>query len=112
MLRFLLLPCLLIPSLWGFEGLSALHAPLTVVVDSEKPIPSPALQELQNELDQLLKQGQRRVEWKMRGEMQPGTEAADLVVIDRDLFAIPGAQLKDARVMLTMVGGRIVFERK
>ncbi len=80
-MRFLLLPCLLIPSLWGFEGLPALHAPLTVVVDSEKPIPSTALQELQAELDKLLSQGQRHVEWKLRSQMQPGAEAADLVVV-------------------------------
>jgi predicted amidohydrolase YtcJ len=33
---------------------------------------------------------------------------ADFVVIDRDLFAIPAAQLKDAKVLLTVVGGRIV----
>jgi predicted amidohydrolase YtcJ len=33
---------------------------------------------------------------------------ADFVIIDRDLFAIPGTQLKDAKVVLTVVGGRIV----
>jgi predicted amidohydrolase YtcJ len=33
---------------------------------------------------------------------------ADFVVIDRDLFAIPAPQLKDAKVLLTVVGGRIV----
>jgi predicted amidohydrolase YtcJ len=33
---------------------------------------------------------------------------ADLVVIDRDLFAIPPAQIKDAKVLLTVVGGRVV----
>jgi predicted amidohydrolase YtcJ len=33
---------------------------------------------------------------------------ADFVVIDRDLFAIPATQLKDAKVLLTVVGGRIV----
>jgi predicted amidohydrolase YtcJ len=34
---------------------------------------------------------------------------ADFVVIDRDLFAIPATQLKDAKVLLTVVGGRIVY---
>ena len=33
---------------------------------------------------------------------------ADFVIIDRDLFAIPATQLKDAQVLLTVVGGRIV----
>ena len=36
---------------------------------------------------------------------------ADLVMIDKDLTAIPAADIRAARVMLTMVGGRIVFER-
>ena len=34
---------------------------------------------------------------------------ADFVVIDRDLFSIPSRQLKDAKVLLTAVGGRIVY---
>ena len=33
---------------------------------------------------------------------------ADFVIIDRDLFAIPGVQLKDAKVLMTVVGGKIV----
>jgi len=42
-----------------------------------------------------------------KGSLSPG-KLADLVVIDRDLFAIPTTQIKDAKVLLTMVGGRIV----
>jgi predicted amidohydrolase YtcJ len=34
---------------------------------------------------------------------------ADFVMIDRDLFAIPSVELKDAKVLLTAVGGRIVY---
>ncbi len=33
---------------------------------------------------------------------------ADFVVVDRDLFLIPAMQLKEAKVLLTAVGGRIV----
>ncbi len=33
---------------------------------------------------------------------------ADFVIIDRDLFAIPGVQIKDAKVLMTVVGGRVV----
>lgn len=29
------------------------------------------------------------------------------MIIDRDLFAIPGPELKDAKVLLTVVGGRV-----
>jgi predicted amidohydrolase YtcJ len=42
-----------------------------------------------------------------KGSLTPG-KLADLVVIDRDLFAIPSAQIKEAKVLLTVVGGRIV----
>ncbi len=34
---------------------------------------------------------------------------ADFVVLDRDLFAIPATQIKEAKVLLTAVGGRIVY---
>jgi predicted amidohydrolase YtcJ len=36
---------------------------------------------------------------------------ADFVVIDRDLTAIPPPTIRDARVMLTVVGGKIVYRR-
>ncbi len=45
-----------------------------------------------------------------KGVLAPGF-LADFVVIDRDLFAVPPEALRDARVDLTVVGGRIVFER-
>jgi len=41
-----------------------------------------------------------------KGSLTAG-KLADLVIIDRDLFAIPPTQIKDAKVLLTMVGGRI-----
>ena len=51
--------------------------------------------------------------WAEGEEQQKGSLAvgklADLVVIDRDLFAIPATQIKEAKVLLTMVGGRIVY---
>ena len=37
---------------------------------------------------------------------------ADLVLIDRDLTAIPPATIRDAKVTMTMVGGHVVFERR
>ena len=47
-------------------------------------------------------------EEKTKGMLRAGM-LADFVMIDRDLFAIPATQLKDARVLLTVVGGRIVY---
>jgi predicted amidohydrolase YtcJ len=37
---------------------------------------------------------------------------ADLVLIDRDLTRVPPATIRDARIMLTMVGGRVVYDRE
>lgn len=45
----------------------------------------------------------------IKGTLAPG-KLADLVVLDRDPFAVPPAQLKDLRVLLTVLGGRVVFE--
>ena len=42
-----------------------------------------------------------------KGSLSVG-KLADLVIIDRDLFAIPPTQIKNAKVLVTVVGGRIV----
>jgi predicted amidohydrolase YtcJ len=43
-----------------------------------------------------------------KGSLTAG-KLADLVIIDRDLFSLRPQQIKDAKVLLTMVGGRIVY---
>jgi predicted amidohydrolase YtcJ len=43
------------------------------------------------------------------GAIQPG-KLADLLVLDRDYLTIPADQIKDIRPVLTMVGGRIVYD--
>ncbi|MEX1186064.1 MAG: amidohydrolase [Gemmatimonadaceae bacterium] len=45
-----------------------------------------------------------------KGELSPG-RLADIVMIDRDITRIAPESIRDARVMLTVVGGRVVFER-
>jgi hypothetical protein len=42
------------------------------------------------------------------GSIAPG-KRADLVLVDRDVLTAPAAELKDAKVVWTMFGGRIVF---
>jgi predicted amidohydrolase YtcJ len=42
------------------------------------------------------------------GTLRPGMKA-DIVVLDRDLTAVPPAGLRDARVVRTIVAGRVVF---
>ena len=44
------------------------------------------------------------------GTLEPG-KLADLVVLDRDLFAVPPEEIRVASVLMTVVGGRVVFER-
>jgi predicted amidohydrolase YtcJ len=43
------------------------------------------------------------------GSIQPG-KLADLAVLDRDYLTVPADQIKDIRPVMTMVGGRIVYE--
>ncbi|MGB5081873.1 MAG: amidohydrolase [Burkholderiales bacterium] len=45
------------------------------------------------------------------GSIQPG-RYADLVVLDRDYFRVPPDQIKDIKPLMTMVGGKIVYEAK
>jgi hypothetical protein len=44
-----------------------------------------------------------------KGRLRSGM-LADFVLLDRDLFEIPPEAVKDVRVRLTVVGGRVVFE--
>jgi predicted amidohydrolase YtcJ len=43
------------------------------------------------------------------GSIQPG-KLADLLVLDRDYLTIPADQIKDIKPVMTMVGGRVVYE--
>jgi predicted amidohydrolase YtcJ len=43
-----------------------------------------------------------------QGSITPG-KLADLVVLDRDIFAIPPAEIADTEVSLTMFDGRVVY---
>jgi len=44
-----------------------------------------------------------------KGTISPG-KLADLVVLSDDLFSIPPERIKDARVVLTLVGGKVVYQ--
>ena len=49
----------------------------------------------------------RRRAWRERdtGSLSPGKHA-DLIVLDRDIFAIPAQELFDTKVLTTMLGGQ------
>lgn len=67
------------------------------------------------DLDTMLAAYTREAAWLMHHEDQVGTLApgkrADLVVLDRDLFAIAPEAIGDARVMMTFFDGGIVYRR-
>ena len=48
-------------------------------------------------------------EESLKGALKPGM-LADLVVLDRDPFAVPPSELKDLRVLMTFVGGKTVYD--
>ncbi len=54
--------------------------------------------------------------WLTREEHLKGTievgKLADMVVLDRDYFAVPDKEIKDIQVDMTIVGGKVVWERK
>ena len=50
-------------------------------------------------------------EEKTKGQIKPGM-LADMIVLDRDPFVIPSAELYKIQVLTTIVDGRIVFEKK
>jgi predicted amidohydrolase YtcJ len=45
------------------------------------------------------------------GSLRPG-KYADLLVLDRDYLTVPADQIKDLKPVLTMVGGKVVYELK
>jgi predicted amidohydrolase YtcJ len=50
-------------------------------------------------------------EEKEKGIIAPG-KLGDLVVLSDDFFSIPPEKIKDVRVLLTVVGGKVVYEAK
>ncbi|MGB8127968.1 MAG: amidohydrolase family protein, partial [Pseudolabrys sp.] len=43
------------------------------------------------------------------GSLAPG-KYADLLVLDRDYLTVPADEIKDIKPVLTMVGGKIVYD--
>jgi len=45
---------------------------------------------------------------QVTGSLEPG-KFADLILLDRNLFEIPVTELSETKVLMTMVGGRVVY---
>jgi predicted amidohydrolase YtcJ len=43
------------------------------------------------------------------GSIQPG-KLADLLVLDRDYLSVPADQIKEIKPVITMVGGKVVYD--
>jgi len=50
-------------------------------------------------------------EEESKGSLEPG-KLADIVVVDRDLFSLDPAMLKNCRVLYTIVGGQVVYQHR
>jgi len=50
-------------------------------------------------------------EEKLKGSLEVG-KLGDLILIDRDVLHCPVDEVRDTRVLLTVVGGKVVYERK
>ena len=48
-------------------------------------------------------------EEEIKGSLTPG-KLADLVILDRDPFSVAPAELKELRVLMTMIDGRVLYE--
>ena len=44
-----------------------------------------------------------------KGTLEPG-KLADIAVLSQDIFTVPAKQLADTRSVLTMVGGRVIYD--
>jgi len=47
----------------------------------------------------------------VKGSIEPG-KYADLTVLSDDIFTMPKENLKDVKVLKTIVGGNVVYEAK
>lgn len=48
-------------------------------------------------------------EEKIKGSLEPG-KLADLIVLDRDIMACPLEEIKETRVVMTMIDGEVVYQ--
>ncbi len=50
-------------------------------------------------------------EEELKGTLEPG-KLADIVVLDTDIMTVPEKEIPDARVVYTILGGRVVYRNE
>lgn len=45
----------------------------------------------------------------IKGSLEPG-KLADLIVLDKNLFEIPPDKIQETKVIMTVLGGRIIYD--
>ena len=50
-------------------------------------------------------------EEKTKGSLEVG-KLGDLILIDRDVLTCPADDIRDTKVLLTVVGGKVAYEQK
>ena len=60
---------------------------------------------------QRLAHGQSMGQADVKGSIEPG-KYADMTVLSDDIFTMPKENLRDVKVLKTIVGGKVVYEAK
>lgn len=100
---------------WNVSSLNPLDAIETLVRREDPNAPSgPELGTGERiDLETALAMYTRNAAWIMRLENTSGSleagKKADLIVLDRNLFDVPATGINEARVEMTMMGGKVVY---
>ena len=73
----------------------------------QEPRPTTSSQSLAVRGERVLAVGTTKEMGRLAG---PSTRTIDLVVIDRDYLTIPADEIKEIKSVITMVGGRVVYD--
>ncbi len=100
---------------WPVSSENPLEAIETAVTRSDPGLPPTSgwIPEEKVDLETMLRAYTVNGAWLAHEEGSRGSltvgQAADIIVLDRDLFAVPASEISEARVLLTLLAGRAVY---
>ena len=93
------------------DPIAGFHASVTRMMNSGVPFfPDQCMTREQALRSYTLNAAHSAFEEHLKGSLTPG-KLADIVVLSQDIMTVPDAQIRDAQVLLTIVGGNVVYER-